>query len=358
MSSTTPRHFGYDAGRRLPLPAAAAREVRSAAARAVLAVAAALFLLLPGIAPAQAAGAVATPAGAGPGAGWGSAPTAAPASYRHVVPAAKVPPLERNPRRVAMLVNKDHPLAPARFAPSLAALPGGFRAHPDAAAAFKRMAADARRAGVDIRITSAYRSYATQASLFASYSKRYGAAYAARISARPGTSEHQTGLAIDVGNASKACALQACFAKTPVGRWVSAYGHKYGFIIRYPSGQEATTGYSYEPWHLRYVGPRVAQDMAARKVPTLEHYYGIAKGQPGARAAAKPAAQATAKPAAGRLLATTANLNMRSGPGTGHRIVTTLSKGTRVTVTGAARNGWHPVKYGTRTGWMSGKYLK
>ena len=101
---------------------------------------------------------------------------------------------------------------------------------------------------------SGYRSYSQQASLYDSYVRQYGQATADTIAARPGYSEHQTGLAMDIGNASGICALQACFATMPAGKRAADHAAEHGFIIRYPAGSEATTGYTYEPWHLRYVG--------------------------------------------------------------------------------------------------------
>ena len=106
---------------------------------------------------------------------------------------------------------------------------------------------------------SGYRSYSQQASLYDSYVRQYGQATADTLAARPGFSEHQTGLAMDIGNASGVCALQACFATTPAGKWAAANAATYGFIIRYPAGAEAVTGYTYEPWHLRYVGRDLAR---------------------------------------------------------------------------------------------------
>ncbi|MBD4644500.1 D-alanyl-D-alanine carboxypeptidase family protein, partial [Xanthomonas citri pv. citri] len=82
-----------------------------------------------------------------------------------------------------------------------------------------------------------------------------GRAEADRVSARPGYSEHQTGLAWDVGDAATpTCDLEACFGDTAAGRWVAAHAAEHGFVIRYPAGAEDETGFAHEPWHLRYVG--------------------------------------------------------------------------------------------------------
>jgi D-alanyl-D-alanine carboxypeptidase len=85
---------------------------------------------------------------------------------------------------------------------------------------------------------------------------------------------------MDVGNSSGACALQDCFDETPVGVWVAANAHTHGFIIRYPEGEQSVTGYTYEPWHLRYIGTNLAgkihagaRAVGASDVDTLEEYF-------------------------------------------------------------------------------------
>jgi len=171
-----------------------------------------------------------------------------------------------------VVVNKRRPLHPADHVPSGLVDVGGQLIRSDAAAAFRRMQADAAAAGAPMVPVSGYRSYAAQSSLYRSYVAAYGQAQADLISARPGHSEHQTGLAMDIGAPDGACALQECFARTPAGAWAAANAHRYGFVVRYPAGHTATTGYAYEPWHLRWVGPHVARGMAEQRIPTLEHY--------------------------------------------------------------------------------------
>ena len=122
----------------------------------------------------------------------------------------------------------------------------------------ERLVAAARAAGVTLRIGSGYRSYATQASLFASYARRHGEAEASRFSSRPGHSEHQSGLAVDFAGADQTCWVDDCFEQTAAGKWLAAHAHEYGFILRYPKGKESITGYQYEPWHFRYVGRELA----------------------------------------------------------------------------------------------------
>ncbi|GEO96029.1 D-alanyl-D-alanine carboxypeptidase family protein [Kocuria turfanensis] len=176
---------------------------------------------------------------------------------------------------VYVVVNKRRPLNPVDHVPRGLESVGGPLLRADAAAAFRRMRADAAATGVPITAVSGYRSYTTQAGLYRDYVARYGREQADLISARPGHSEHQTGLALDIGNPDGACGLQSCFADTPAGAWARAHAHEYGFVVRYPAGRTGTTGYAYEPWHLRYVGGHVAAGMVSQRIPTLEHYMGL-----------------------------------------------------------------------------------
>jgi D-alanyl-D-alanine carboxypeptidase len=174
-----------------------------------------------------------------------------------------------------VVVNKHRQLNPAAYVPGQLVRVQGERLRAQAADAYKQAAKAAKAAGVNIMPISGYRSFSEQASLYDSYVRQYGQATADTLAARPGYSEHQTGLAMDIGNASGICALQACFANTPAGQWAAAHGWEYGFIIRYPAGAQATTGYTYEPWHLRYVGRPIAEDMKSTGITTLEKYFGL-----------------------------------------------------------------------------------
>lgn len=108
---------------------------------------------------------------------------------------------------------------------------------------------------------SGYRSYNTQISLYNNYKEAHGEEAADRFSARPGASEHQTGLAMDVTSESAGYELTEDFRDTEEGAWVRENAHKFGFIIRYPEDMEDITGYMFEPWHLRYLGEEVATDV-------------------------------------------------------------------------------------------------
>ena len=141
--------------------------------------------------------------------------------------------------------------------------------------AFNEMKAAALIDGYDLRIGSGYRSFNTQKSTYKRYVKRDGQTKADTYSARPGHSEHQTGLAIDICAAGYSC-ISSNFNGTSPANWLSDNAYKYGFILRYPNGKTNETGYKFESWHYRYVG----KDLAAKLYNggnwiTLEDYLGI-----------------------------------------------------------------------------------
>jgi D-alanyl-D-alanine carboxypeptidase len=141
-----------------------------------------------------------------------------------------------------------------------------------AAEALEKLFAGAKKDGVNLAGVSAYRSYATQTSVFNSYVKKDGEEKAKTYSAVPGHSEHETGLAIDVAGSDGKCAIEDCFAGTKEANWLANHAAEYGFILRYPKGKEAITGYQYEPWHIRYVGADISKTIADKGL-TLEEYY-------------------------------------------------------------------------------------
>ena len=157
-----------------------------------------------------------------------------------------------------LVVNKTYAL-PADYNPGV---------DPDAQAAFDKMQADAAKEGLNIYISSGFRSYDYQAGLYDRYVQRSGKAEADRYSARAGHSEHQTGLAFDLNS------IDMTFADTDECEWVNKHCAEYGFIIRYPKGSESITGYMYEPWHLRYLGVENAKKVYDSGL-TLEEYLGI-----------------------------------------------------------------------------------
>ncbi|MFC7401003.1 M15 family metallopeptidase [Citricoccus sp. GCM10030269] len=177
-------------------------------------------------------------------------------------------------------MNKQNPLQPLDWAPEDLRVPevpsskGGMELRDEAARAAEDLAAAAADDGVSLNLVSAYRSYPYQQQTYAGWVDRYGQAEADRISARPGYSEHQTGLAMDVGAADGTCNLEQCFGDTPEGQWVAEHAADHGWIVRYPAGAEDTTGYSPEPWHLRYVGTQAAADVV-RQGGVLETAWGF-----------------------------------------------------------------------------------
>lgn len=157
-----------------------------------------------------------------------------------------------------LLVNKQYGL-PRDF--------GGLDAV--AFSALNELQAAAAVEGFSMQMISGYRSYDYQVDLYNSYVARDGQAAADRYSARPGYSEHQTGLCFDVGD------INDDYGSTPAGKWLDAHAHEYGFIIRFPDGKEEITGYMYEPWHIRYVGKEAATEIYQKGI-TLEEYLGVA----------------------------------------------------------------------------------
>lgn len=144
-----------------------------------------------------------------------------------------------------------------------------------AAHALEDLFAQADSEGIHFFGVSGYRSYAIQKAIFTYNVKTQGYTEARRYSAYPGTSEHQTGLSIDISAKSVGNQLIPKLGETAEGKWLQAHCADFGFIIRYPNGKEAITGYAYEPWHVRYVGKKIAQEIMEQGL-TLEEYFGDA----------------------------------------------------------------------------------
>lgn len=163
-----------------------------------------------------------------------------------------------------LLANKKYPL-PSTFAPG---------ENPEARQALNKMIAEAKQQGFNLVAFSGYRSYEYQTTLYNNYVKRDGQAAADRYSARPGFSEHQTGLAFDIGEVGKEDLwLTEEFGETPAGIWLFEHAAEYGFILRFPQNKEHLTGYMYESWHYRYVGIDIAKKIKKQN-STLEEYLG------------------------------------------------------------------------------------
>lgn len=132
--------------------------------------------------------------------------------------------------------------------------------------AFIKMSDAAQKDDLNIKIISGYRTYAYQENLYNKYKANNGQAAADRFSARPGHSEHETGLAIDINDVSQS------FENTREFVWLQQNAHLYGYILRYPDGKEATTGYMYEPWHYRFLGVDLAKKVFDSGL-TYDEYY-------------------------------------------------------------------------------------
>lgn len=147
----------------------------------------------------------------------------------------------------------------------------------DAADATELLFSKAQEAGYELTLRTGYISYSVQKNLYNQDVYEMGLEYADKFNSRPGHSEHQTGLAIDITTPSINNELSLEFADTEEGKWVLAHAHEYGFIIRYPENRESEVGYFYEPYHLRYVGVEVATEIFENNW-TLEDYilnYGL-----------------------------------------------------------------------------------
>ncbi len=186
-----------------------------------------------------------------------------------------------DPASIWVVVNKQRPLNPINYVPAdLVPVPVRYVYKPmlrkvaaDAVVAMFTAAA-AEGAG-QLQSQSAYRSYDTQVTVYNGWVRQLGKTQADLQSARPGTSEHQTGLAIDISPYPSTCALASCFGSTPQGKWLTANAYRFGFILRYPQGKTPITGYTYEPWHYRYIGVSLATEMHRTGIATLEEFFGL-----------------------------------------------------------------------------------
>ncbi|WP_203340434.1 M15 family metallopeptidase [Planococcus beijingensis] len=182
-----------------------------------------------------------------------------------IYPEDSVLPTEPTLINGVLIANKQHPL-PATYAPGEV---------PEARAAFETMKAAAAKDGLNLNAFSTYRDFARQKQLYEGYTAKDGQEAADRYSARPGYSEHQTGLAFDIGEAGQEQHwASSSFGDTEGGKWLKAHAHEYGFILRYPEGSEHITGYMHEAWHFRYVGKEIAEEIHQKGI-TLEEYLGV-----------------------------------------------------------------------------------
>ncbi|NLC66081.1 MAG: SH3 domain-containing protein [Clostridium sp.] len=164
-----------------------------------------------------------------------------------------------------LIVNKEYTL-PRSYAPGESSV---------AREAFKRLKKEARESGLNLVVFSSYRSYDYQNGSYNNRVKQYGESNASKWTAKAGQSEHQSGLAFDIGESSRQDQwARKTFHSTEAAKWLKHNSHKHGFIIRYPKGKEYITGFNHESWHLRYVGIDHATEIYKRDI-TLEEYLGI-----------------------------------------------------------------------------------
>ena len=191
----------------------------------------------------------------------------------------------QNPTDTLILVNKHNraPAVPVALVkpdvpPTREGLEENIYMQPEAANALEELFDAAEREGIILYATSGFRSYSTQKAIFERKLEKMSEKAANASVAKPGYSEHQTGLAMDVeGHSSLGSGLVADFGETPEGIWLAENCHEYGYIIRYPKGKTNITGYVYEPWHIRYVGKAAAKEIKLLDV-TFEEYILMVRG--------------------------------------------------------------------------------
>lgn len=181
-----------------------------------------------------------------------------------------------DPAKPDVLVNKQHCIKPLNYAPKDLLSDGEVTLARSAYEAYQAMKQAARTEGIVLTPTSSYRSFTLQVTSYTDWYRTLGSAKrASEVSALPGYSEHQLGLAVDLR--AGGCALE-CFRSTSTYAWLRAHAHEHGFIERYPEGKTDVTGYGAEAWHWRYVGKATAADMRIKGMSTLEEYYDLPGG--------------------------------------------------------------------------------
>lgn len=235
---------------------------------------------------------ISTPTGSGPTTVSASAVSSSavtkqkpllPEDLNSILDGSTTVPVDTIPNSLTVLANRNY-LLPADYAPTDLAEPdirfsfsykGDKRKlRKEAADAIEKMFKAAEKKKVILYAVSGYRSYERQKQIYDRNVATRGKTATDKVSAMPGSSEHQTGLTMDISARSVGCQLSQYFGSTKEGKWVAKNSHKYGFIIRYPEGKSKITGYHYEPWHIRYVGKALAAYLYKHEL-TLEEFYGV-----------------------------------------------------------------------------------
>ncbi len=179
-----------------------------------------------------------------------------------------------DPSSIWVVVNKQHALNPLTYTPADLVLVGnGQKMRTEAAGALQNLVAAAATQKLVLKPLSGFRSYDTQQTVYAKEVATYGQTRADTQSAKPGTSEHQTGWAIDVGGGG--CGIEDCFGQTAEGKWLAANAYQFGFIVRYTSENTAVTGYRAEPWHIRYIGRELSNELHRTNTGSLEQFFSL-----------------------------------------------------------------------------------
>jgi D-alanyl-D-alanine carboxypeptidase len=181
-----------------------------------------------------------------------------------------------NAKSLQVVVNKKRPLNPIDYLPKGKVQIGYVWVAKPAADAYAQLkAAVSQQKLGTLCINSGYRSYASQKIIHAAKVSQLGRTAGEKLAARPGYSEHQTGLAIDISTTALGCRIGP-FGASKASGWIAKNAWQYGFIVRYPSNAKTKiTGYVWEPWHLRFVGVELANNMQAQGITTLEEYFAL-----------------------------------------------------------------------------------
>ena len=185
-----------------------------------------------------------------------------------------------------VVVNKQKQISPLKYQPESLAFPAfpkpkvqnpfGLQMREEAAIATVELATAMYEAGKGTLIlNSGFRTYKNQQGLYNRTRDTQGLVVAEKLSARPGHSEHQLGLAADFSVRGQGCVIMVCFGNTEAGRWLAENAYEYGFVLRYPKGYKPITGFQYEPWHFRYVGIELSTEMRTKGIRTLEEFWGL-----------------------------------------------------------------------------------